>query len=329
MPTATTPNSLSGMVAVSKGSKVKPLGYITWFSVPDKPVNIKTLRKHWRIAGLDPTPLPKNPRSLYLFKLAVRSQEGKVKLDDGTVVQTEVMDVLENGDVSIYQLSRVVRDRDNRVVDYPKAMRVTFHKPSEEINYDLLGGVKRTKLLPVMDAIQDFYEKNAKMISGRKIRGIVRDFLKDDTDEQSGKVGLSGENLRGKAGGVYFVAARHIEDLEGLSQALGNLYETDGGVYGLSTVPLADGKSERGMIRAHHVANSLAETKTAMADVAKLLRDDRKTAVRSDVYAHHYRKLQALRRRSAEYTALLREEQQEVTDVTEMLSKQLTKLSNA
>lgn len=329
MTTATAPQSLSGMVAVSKGSKVKPLGYIVWFSVPDRPVNIKTLRKHWLLAGLDPKPLPKDPRALYLFKRAMRSQEGKVRQADGTDVQTEVVDVLENGDQSIYQISRVVRDRDERVVDYPKAMRVTFTKTTEDIGFDALGEVKRADLFPMMESIQDHFEQSAKEITGRKVRTLVRDYLKDDSDEEGGKVGLSGENLRGKAGGVYFVAAKYLDDLEGIEQALSALYEADGGVYGLSAVPLADGQSEREMIRAHHVANSVAETKEAIADVAKLLRDDRKAAVRSDVYAHHYRRLQALRRRDAEYAKILREEQEEITDITSMLSKQLDKLSHA
>lgn len=329
-PTATaTPDSLSGMVAVSKGSKVKPLGYICWFSVPDRPVNVKTLRKHWLMAGLDPQPLPKDPRALYLFKRAMREQEGKVRLADGTLVQTEVVDVLDSGDHSIYQLSRVVRDKANRVVDYPKAMRVTFTKTTEEIGFDALGEVKRSELVPMMTAIQDFFEQSTKQISGRKVRTLVRDYLKDDTDEAGGKVGLSGENLRGKSGGVYFVAAKYVEDLEGISQALGDLYEADGGVYGLSMVPLADGKSEREMIRAHHTANAVADTKQAIADVAKLLRDDRKSAVRSDVAAHHWRKLRSLQRRAAQYNSLLRDEQDEVTTALELMGKQMQKLAGA
>lgn len=330
-PTATsTPQSLSGMVAVSKGSKIKPLGYICWFTVPDRPINIKTLKKHWLTAGLPSEPLPKDPRALYLFKLAMRTQQGKVKLEDGSVVQTEVVDVMENGDVAVYQISRVVRDRDERVVDYPKAMRVTYHKTTEEIEFNKLGDeVKRTELLPMMTAIQDYFEQNSKMLSGRKLRGIVRDFLKDDSDEQDGKVGLSGENLRGKAGGVYFVVAKYEEDLENLAQCLSRLYESDGGVYGLSIVPLADGKSEREMIRAHHVANSVAETKDAIADVAKLLRDDRKTAVRSDVYAHHYRKLQQLRRRIGLYGEALKDDEAEIESVMSILGKQLDRLSGA
>lgn len=331
--TTTTPTSISGMVAVSKGSKVKALGYICFYSIPDRPVNVRELKKQWLMAGLDPEPLPKDPRALYLFKRACRAMKGKVKLADGTIVQTEVVDVVETGDVCVYQISRVVRDRDNQLVEYPKAMKVTYTKSSEEIHFDALiekgSPVKRADLLPMMSAIQDDFENNAKMISGRKVRGLVVGFLKDDADEQSGKVGLSGENLRGKAGGVYFVAAQHAEDLENLAKALSKLYAEDGGVYGLSTVPLADGKSEREMIRAHHIANSIAETKQAIADVAKLLRDDRKAAVRSDVYAHHYRKLQALRRRVAAYEALLRDDEEEVTDILEMLDKQLKKLSGA
>lgn len=325
MPTAT-PDRLSGTVAVSKDSKIKPLGYITWFSVPDRPVNVKTLKKHWLMAGLDPTPLPADPRALYLFKRAMREQEGKVRNADGSITQTEVVDVLETGEHCIYQISRVVRDVDERVVEYPKTMRAVYLKATEEIKYDRLGDAKREEVLPMMEAIQDYFERNTKVVDGRKVRTLVRDFLKDDSDEQGKTVGLSGENLRGKAGGVYFIAARYKDELDGLAQALEGLYEDEGATYGLYTVPLADTASEREMIRRHHVANTLKEIQDAMADVSKLLREDRKNAVRSDVAAHHWRKLQSLRRRAAEYNALLREEQEDVSAASDMLAKQLDKL---
>jgi hypothetical protein len=328
MPTTTaTQESLTGdMVAVGKDSKVKPLGFITWFSIPDKPVNLKVLKKHWLMAGLDPKVLPPDPRALFLFKRAVRGQEGRVRHADGSITETDVVRIIENADFCIYQITRVVRDEDRREVDYPKAMRVTYNKRAGEIEFNKLGETKRVDLRPMMEEIQDFVEQNTKTVNGRKVRTMVRDFLKDGNDERSGKVGLSGENMRGKAGGVYFVGARYKEELDGLAVALEGLYADDGQTYGLYTVPLADGKSEREMIRAHHVANTVKETQEAMTFVAKLLREDRTSTVRVDVSAHWYRKLQALKRRNAEYNALLKDEQEEVNDITSMLERQLSKL---
>lgn len=323
-PTSTIPPDV---MAVGKKTKLKVLGYLTWFSVPDRPVAFQKLRREWLLAGLDPTPLPQDARALYLFKRAMRAQEGKVRLADGSIIETDVKDVMENSDLCIYQISRVVRDADNRQVDYPKAMRVVYNKAAEEMKFDPLGEVPRADLMPMMEAITDYFEDNAKMIDGRKVRAVVRNFLKDDSDEQGGVVGLSGENLRGKGGGVYFVAAKHKDALEQLEQVLDNLYP-DGAAY-LHSVPLADTASERELIRRHHLANTKREIEEAMADVAKLLRSDRQHAVRSDVAAHHWRKLRALQRRAAEYKGLLKDENEDIDAATDMLQMQLDKLPTA
>lgn len=315
------------VIAVGRKSKLPVLGYLTWFSVPDRPVSIKKLRKEWLLAGLDPQALPEDPRSLYLFKRAMRAQEGKVRTEDGGVIETDVKDVLETGDLCIYQISRVVRDADERQVDYPKAMRVVYNKQAQEMKFDPLGEVPRGEILPMMEAIQDYFENNAKMIDGRKVRTVVRNFLKDDSDEQGGIVGLSGENLRGKGGGVYFIAAKYKDELEALESALDGLYD-DGAAY-LHSVPLADSASERELVRRHHLNNTKHEIEEAMADVAKLLRSDRKHAVRSDVAAHHWRRLRALQRRAAEYKGLLKDENEDIDQATELLQKQLDKLPGA
>lgn len=318
------PTALTDMVAVSADSDVKPLGYITWFSVPDRAVPMKKLRTQWLMAGLDPKCLPPDPRSLYIFKCAMREQDGRERLPDGSVVETDVRVVDDNSTTCIYQISRVVKDRENEVVDYPKAMRVTYKKMDSDIVFKALGDVKQSDLLPMMEAITDYVEQNAKMIGGGKIRTLVRQFLRADADEEGGVAGLSGENLRGKGGGVYFVDARFKAELDGVAEALEGMFE-DNAAY-LYTVPLADGASERELIRRHHVANTKKEIMEEMADVAALLRDDRKFAIRSDVIRFHERKLNALRRRAGLYNALLKEEQEDVSDAAAMLARQLENL---
>lgn len=322
MPTATLPPNA---MAVGSQSKLSVLGYLVWFSVPDQPVRIKNLRKQWLIAGLDPSPLPRDPNALSLFKRAMRDQAGKVKHDDGTSTHTDVQPVLENGDFCIYQISRVVRDAENREVDYPKAMRCVFLKESEEIKFDPLGGVPRKDLIPVMNAITDYYEGETKTVRGPKVRTLIRKFIRDDSDEQGGVVGLGGENLRGKAGGVYFVAARHENALDGLEMVLEGLHP-DGSGY-LHKVPMADTSTERELIRRHHLDNTKRELAEAVAEVSAILKRDRTRQVRPDVVAQHWRKLKALRRRSDEYKGLLHEENEDIRAADQMLERQLEKLS--
>jgi hypothetical protein len=325
MATATkTPQRLQGMVAVGKGSKAKLLGYIAWFSIPQDPIKISTLRKAWVVAGLDPTPLPRDQRAADVFKRAMREQEGKVTNDDRTITQTDVVDVMQTESEIVYQISRVVRDFDEKVVDYPKALRAIFNKEHETISFNPLGQVSRADVLPMMNQIQDYYDQNAKTVTGNKVRGIVRNYIQTDADEQSGKVGLSGENMRGQAGGVYFVLERYADELEGLSQALGELYS--GARAYLYSVPLADGATERELIRRHHIASALDDAKKEMADVAQILRDDRLVSVRGDVRQYHWGKLQGLKRRVAMYSQALKVEQEDVSDAMTMLERQLNKL---
>jgi hypothetical protein len=319
-----TPQRLQGMVAVGKGSKVKLLGFITWFSIPQDPVKISALRKAWVLAGLDPTPLPRDQRAADVFKRAMRGQEGRITNPDRTITQTDVVDVVNSEEEIVYQISRVVRDADNKVVDYPKALRAVFSKAHETIAFKPLGGVSRDDVLPMMNGVQDYYDQNAKTVTGNKVRGIVRNFIQADSDEQSHRVGLSGENMRGQAGGVYFVLERYSEELDGLAQALDELYPASRAY--LYSVPLADGATERELIRRHHVASSLDDAKKAIADVAKLLRSDRLVDVRGDVRAHHWGKLHGMKRRVAMYGQALKDDEAEVQDVMTMLERQLNKL---
>ncbi len=272
------------------------LGWIVWFSVPDTPVSLKSLRKHWTAAGLDPASLPADPRSLYLFKRAMREQEGKHTNPDGTAVERTVVDLLETGDHCIYQISLVVKDVDSRRVEYPKAMRVVYDKQGGELKFDPLGEVDPKYLRPIQQAIEAYINENAKVVDGRKVRTLVRSFLKDRLD---------GENLRGKAGGVYFVREGFRPMIVGLGEALDALYHNDAEVYGLTAVPLADGDGERAMVSRHFIVNNLREIGEATSDVIKLLRSDRKNVVRQDVIAHHRARAKALRQRGLNYTKLL------------------------
>jgi hypothetical protein len=315
------------MVAVSKDSGITPLGYVVWFSVPDEDVPLRKLRSTWGIAGLEMDCVPTDQKAVNAFKRAVRDQEKRVVNEaDGTVTETDVRDVLENSDEVIYQVSRVVRDLHERVVQYPKALRVYFNKETLDIQMRPLGDLPRRDVLPIMEEIQDAYDANAKTVTGAKVRSLVRSYLRSDRDEGARQYGLSGENLRGKAGGVYFVLARFASELERLGEFLDNVYP-DHRAY-LYTVPMADGASEREMIRRAHAQNAVAEMEAAMAEAAALIRGDRERAVRENVLKHHWGRLEQAKRRAAMYADALKEEQESVTTHLDLLNRQLRKLTS-
>jgi hypothetical protein len=317
----TTPTSLTGLVATAKAG-AGTLGYLTWFSVPDESVGLRKLKQVLMVHGLPPSLAPKDQKAINTFKRAMREQEGRHR-ESGVIRETTVAQVAETPEDCVYQISTLVRDLDQRVIEYPKALRVVFNKTTEDINFSPLGGVPRSEVLPMMESIQDYYDKNASKVTGAKVRGIVRNYLKSEPDEGRNVEGLSGENLRGKAGGIYFIPARHADQLSAMADALAELYV--GKAY-LHAVPLADNASEREIIRRHHVANTRQEMKEAMQRVKSLLSADRERAPRSDVVANEWAHFRALQRRSATYASVLKDEQDEIEDMGKLLKKQLDKL---
>lgn len=323
----TTPDSLKGLVAMADESGIKPLGYVTWFSVPDESVSLRKLRMTLAAHGLPPTLAPKDTKAIDTFKRALREQEGRVKaFVDGKPVgynETTVAQVTETRSDCVYQVTSLRRDLSERVIDYAKGVRVIFNKQTEEVHFNVLGDVPRSELLPVIEAIQDFIEKNSSRVTGARVRGVVRNYLRNESDEGREMEGLSGENLRGKAGGVYFVLAQYGDQLKALSEMLEELYQ--GRAY-LHAVPMADGATEREMIRRHHVANTMEDMKETLAEARDLLRSDRARQPRSDSIAHKWSQFKAMERRAQKYANALQDEQDEIQDMATVLRRQLDKL---
>jgi hypothetical protein len=119
------------------------------------------------------------------------------------------------------------------------------------------------------------------------------------------------------------VPAVHVDQLTAMSEALDELYP--GRAY-LHAIPMADNKTEREIVRAHHIANTRQEMKEAMAEVKGLLSPDRERQPRSDTVAHHWARYNALTRRASKYADLLQDEQDEIAEMGSLLKKQLDRL---
>jgi hypothetical protein len=317
-----TDSPLGGLIAVSENSKVKALGYLTWFSIPDESVGLRKLKAALASVGLPASLAPKDTKAVKVFQRALREQEGRHRTN-GHVIETTVAKVDETTEDMVYQVSRITRDLDDRVVDYLKAVRVIFNKRTEEVRFNILREVPQSVVGEITESIQEYIDKNASKISGARVRTVVRRYLRDTPDEQRGLEGLSGENLRGRSGGIYFVPAKHLDELKALQEALDDIY---GGRGYLHAVPLADGKSERELVRRHHVANAKQEITEAINDVRGLLSADRDRAPRTDSVAFQWNKYHALLRRSAEYAEVLEDAQEEIEDLSDVLKTQLGKL---
>lgn len=314
----TTPKD--GLVAVAKNSGVKPLGHIVWWFLPDGDLPLRTLRTEWEKAGLDPRPLPKDTRDSDLYRRAIRGEEGRKENHDGLIIETDVRDIPTNDSYITYQVSRVIKDAANVMVEYPRALTTRYDRFTSEITFSKQAddGVAEA----MIESIKERYAKNQRTITANRLRSLIREFLVNDADDKAGIGGLSAESMR-PSGGVYFVLDRHAKALEALGEFFSAMYP-DGDAQ-LCSLPMADGASEREMVRRSHVANSIAEIEAAITDGRNLLQD-RKRAMSDSTRQHHFQKLARLQRHAADYAQALQDEQADVTSHLTLLSKQLDKL---
>jgi hypothetical protein len=315
--------ALKDLMAVEETGQLKAVGFLVWFSVPDEPVALRTLKKQLVLAGLPVDLAPKDTKAVNTFKRAMREQDGRHR-ENGHLRENVVKPVIETADDCVYQLSTTVRNLEDQIIEYPKAMRVIFTKRDDEIHFNILGEVKRSELNPIVGEIEDYYEKNQSKITGAKVRTIVRNYLKNTPDEERDIQGLGGENLRGKAGGIYFVPAKHKDELEAMAEMLEALYS--GGRAYLHMIPMADTASTREIIRRHHQANSIEELKEAIKEVSDLTGPHRERSARSDVIANKFAQYHAIMRRTSEYAQILDEDMAESEMLAEQLKKKLDRL---
>lgn len=318
----TTPKGIQGVIAVGEDTSVTKLGRIIWFSVPDEAVSLRALKKNLALHGLPPSLAPSDTKLINVFKRAMRVHEGRTQ-NEGRYIDTDVATVRETPEDCIYQVSRLTRDLDERVVEYVKLLRVIFNKNTDEVHFNKLPGAPQAECLPIMEAIEDFMEKNGSKVTGAKVRGIVRNFVKEEPDEKRGIEGLSGENLRGKAGGIYFVPERNFEMVKAISGMLQELYK--GKAY-LHAIPLADGTGERDLIRAHHTSNVRQEMIEMVGELRGLTSPDRERSPRSDVIANKWAQFHTLARRASRYKEIIQDDVEELQIMAETVKKQLDKL---
>jgi hypothetical protein len=239
------------------------LGYLTIFTVPDRPVPASKLTRTWAGNGLNMDLIPKVRQPVNTFEVACRSVETRRRTADKQV-EVKVDRVMEDSDESVYQITHMVRDTVGQVIDHPKAMRVRFDKHTELIEVDKLEQAAYRALKGLEEAIREKYDELTDKVPGNKVRYAVRDYLKL----------MGATNVRRKAGGVYFVSKQHKPVLDGIAEALEKLY---GGDADLHTIAYANGEGERDMLEKHYklTAGSALDEQVRMDMVTNVIQERR------------------------------------------------------
>lgn len=246
------------------------LGYIALVSIPNQPVSATKLRRLWMAEGLDESLVPKQRRPADVFMAACRSIESRRSphRDPDTFSEVKVDRVLESSEECIYQVTQLVRDKDNRVIDHPKAMRLTFTAKDGKITDEPLDDKKLYKeLSQLADAVRFEFDKNGTKVPGNKVRAAIRETL------------LADHSTRIQNKGVFFVPKAARPTLDSIQDVLDSLYKGTG-LAELVVLPCLADAPEKEMITRHYTENVTSEIDGLIAECSARLKSE--TPVRGD-----------------------------------------------
>lgn len=258
-------------------------GRITFFSMPDDPVPADDLVRAAAKHGLDDKYLPDLRLPVHVFQSACASVAQRTGNGNGRV-EVRSDEVENSADICSYQITRVVWDLDNHVIEHEKALRLEFGKKDQTVRSVRLDHFDPA-LNDLEDQVRDHYDANMTTIPGSKIRNMVRDVLQR----------CGGLNMRRRAGGVYLVPTivpgtatkaggkRTKPLLDGLVGMLEDLYGDRGDLY---TIPVMAGDAEDAMIKRHATLNIVQEARRVSQKAFQRLQNGGDRKVRDDFAAN-------------------------------------------
>lgn len=318
---------LDGVVAVAEGAlpDEQVLGWLTMFTCPDDPRSGAKFIRSWANHGLDPDHLPEARQPVHVFQSACASVKQRRSTGGPMGSRIEVAaDEVQNNGTCDYQITLKVWDRANRVIEHEKAIRVEFNKKTSQINVQALDGFDDS-LRNVEGRIRKHFEANAKTIPGQKVRNAVRAELL-----------LTGaQNLRRKAGGVYFVPKECVDGkatkqtrpvLAGLAGVLSDLYDDRADFH---VIPLANDESERAMVAKHFVMNVNAQAEElALKALERVRKGKGERGVRGELLENLYNERRRLIGAVSQFQDLVNVEQGELQANLNLLTNALSDLQD-
>lgn len=325
------PTEVRKILAASESDDLDPklfLGRLAFYTLPDEERNGAKLVRAWAKHGLDLDDLPEARQPVHVFQSAcasVKSRRATNGNDDRIEVVTD--EVHNNGGskgTCIYQITVKVWDQANRVIEHEKAIRATFDKGKSEISFDHLG-YKDPRLAEIEKAIRKNFDANAKTVPGQKIRNAIRTTL----------LKLGAQNMRRKAGGVYFVPVAwqpngHAEltkpTLDGLRAMLKDLYGADADFY---TIPVVNDEGAQEMVAKQFTLNVREKTQELMVKALSRVRKGKtERAVREEMVANLYAERRRIAGAVQQFEKLVELEKGDIEANLRDLDEALTKLSD-
>lgn len=252
------------------------LGWLASATNPDREVKGTTFLRSWAHHGLDVEWLPEARQPVHIFQSACASVRGRNDNGSKVIIQADEVENL-TGRCS-YQITRAVWDHGARLIDHQKEMRLQFDKNTGDITVAELADFDPA-LAALVDDVREHFEANATTVPGQKVRNAVRNTL----------LRIGAQNLRRKAGGLYFVpgewrpnghTARTMPILTGLRGVLEDIYGPDCDFYRWK---LGNVEGERDMVRKHFTVNINNEIEKLTLKAIERVRTGKGRGVRQEM----------------------------------------------
>lgn len=199
---------------------------------------------------------PESRSATDVFRSACRSVESRRGERD---VEIAVDEIVNDANECLYQITRQVRDRTNRVIEPGKSMMLALRKSVHQIEVRQLGDDDALRGLE--QAIREHYTANTTTVPGQKIRNGIIEVL----------ARIGAQNVA-KRKGLYFVPEQYkARDsgrlrktepvLQGLANLIDELYGQDGDLF---WIPCPDTDYLRRVVARHFVMNTRKESAEAL-----------------------------------------------------------------
>jgi hypothetical protein len=253
------------VVAVTPGGNITNdmiLGFMAMSQIPNATQSLAKLRRLWLAEGLDDSFIPKQRRMTGVFQSACRAVETR-RSEALKSTEIKVDEVLENEAECIYQITLLVRDKAEKLIEHPKAMRLTYNKRDGSIEDEPLDDKKAYKALkPLADKVRDEFDKNSSRLPGSKIRRAFRRTLRDQHSTL----------IQNK--GVFFVPKAGKPTLDSLQNVMKGLYGDEGDAE-MFIMAVANDEGERAVIAKHYQDNVTDQIDQLLAEITMRLKTEK------------------------------------------------------
>lgn len=335
MATATKQN----LVAITPGGEITDehlAGRYFWYSIPQQSLSLARVKRAFKEAGLDESILPDTRRGEHIMMEACSSVE-RVE-QNGRRIEIHADQVDRTSDFLIYQITRHVQDKQNRVIEHPKALRVLYGFDSGKLSFEALGGATTEEVQFLIDEIQDYFDTHGTKLSGHNFRTILRHYVE----------GAGAENMRGQSGGVYFMlretklpSSSKLRDFHGDSingaEFIAAVKTALTGIYGRAPefheIPCINDEGQREFLKRKFLENCSEDLKAYRDECLELVRSTqlapedggRKRGFRSDKREGMIERRQDMNLRREQFAAVLGDTLGELDRDMELADKALAK----